>query len=341
MGYLSVGSLSIPFAWIAFFLAYVYIDVRHRKSEPSWPNAFEQLLWAYLIVWKASYIVFYFEAFMAAPLSILYFDGGWKGHALALGVAAVVFLRKKMVEGLSALFMIWLQFLAVYMGVVALLTEQYLFVLLAVVVVVSLEKKATVLAFALLFMLLIIEGNWMNPLLWVSVSFLIIFIMKEKQVKFVAPAVIAMLFGLLMIDVMEQTVREAKEVAPLELETTNGDTYSIRNEENSIIILNFFATWCPPCKAEMPHLQAFSDNLPDDVSLIGVNLTARDDGEQALQKFMEIYNVTYPILLDKDDVYGDGYGVLSMPTTIILKDGQEVQRIVGPISEERLRKIVR
>ena len=91
----------------------------------------------------------------------------------------------------------------------------------------------------------------------------------------------------------------------------------------------------------MPHLQSFAENLSDDVQLIGVNLTARDNGERALRQFIEEYDVTYPILLDVDDTYGDAYGVLSMPTTVILKERKESERIVGPVSEETLRKLVK
>ena len=76
MGYLTLGTWTIPYAWIAFLLAYLYVDVRNRKAESQWPNAFENLLWMYLISWKASYILFYWEPFRSAPMSILYFDGG-------------------------------------------------------------------------------------------------------------------------------------------------------------------------------------------------------------------------------------------------------------------------
>ena len=56
------------------------------------------------------------------------------------------------------------------------------------------------------------------------------------------------------------------------------------------------------------------------------------------KKIIEQYNVTYPILLDVDDTYGDDYSVLSMPTTVILKGEKEVERIVGPVTEETLVK---
>ena len=341
MGYLTLGSWTIPYAWVALLLAYFYVDIRNRKLEPQWPNAFEHLLWVYLISWKASYTIFYLEPFLSAPMSILYFDGGWKGHLLALALTLVVFTRRKMVVGLSTIVVLWLQFVAMYQLIVSILSGQYIVAILAVVALVAVEKKKDIWSFALLIVTLVMLGNWLNPFLLISVALLLLNVVYMKKSAYIAPVIIATLVGMFMINVIEMSNAEAKEVSPIELNTYEGERYSIRKEENSIVILNFFATWCPPCKAEMPHLQSFSENLPDDVTLIGVNLTTRDDGERALRKFIKQYNVTYPILLDVDDTYGDAYGVLSMPTTVILKDGKEVERIVGPVSEETLRKLVK
>ena len=341
MGYLTLGTWTIPYAWIAFLLAYFYVDIRNRKAESQWPNAFEHLLWVYLISWKASYILFYWNSFLSAPMSILYFDGGWKGHLLALVVMFAVFVVKKMVEGTQSLVVIWLQFFAVFSVVITLLNGHYALAALAMLALIFIEKKVDAWAFAVLFMVLTVQGDWLHPFLWISLLALVFMIVAFKEKKYVAPVVVASMLGILMGNVVEQSSGAAKEVEPLALQSVGGETYSVVEDEHSIIVLNFFATWCPPCKAEMPHLQAFAEKLPQDVSIIGVNLTARDHGEQALQNFMEMYEVTYPIVLDEDDTYGDAYGVLSMPTTVILKDGKEVERIVGPVSEETLQKMIR
>ena len=341
MGYLTLGTWTIPFAWIAFFLAYLYVDIRNRKAESKWPSAFENLLWVYLISWKASYIVFYWEPFLSAPISILYFDGGWKGHLVALAVTLFVFVQQKMIVGLSPLLILWLQFIALYLIIVSALAGQYIVAVIALVTLFTVEKKKDVWAFALISVVLVLQGNWLNPFLLISAALFVMNVLYMKKSAYVAPFVIATLMGLFLMNVVEMNNSEAKEMRPIELQTYDGEIYSISEEDKSIVVVNFFATWCPPCKAEMPHLQSFADNLPDDVQLIGVNLTARDDGERALRKFIEQYNVTYPVLLDVDDTFGDTYGVLSMPTTVILKDGKEVERIIGPVSEESLRKLVK
>ena len=91
----------------------------------------------------------------------------------------------------------------------------------------------------------------------------------------------------------------------------------------------------------MPHLQSFQEQAPDDVMLLGINLTKRDDGLQVLEQFLHDYEVTYPILLDKQDEVGDLYEVLSIPTTYILdQQGHLVERIVGPVDEAGLENII-
>lgn len=341
MGYLTLGTWTIPYAWIAFLLAYFYIDIRNRKAESQWPNAFEHLLWVYLICWKASYIVFYWEPFLSSPMSLMYFDGGWKGHLVALAVTLFVFIRRKMIVGFGPLLELWLQLVAMYLIIVSVLAGQYIVSVIALGALFVGEKKKDVWAFALLSVALVILGNWLNPFLIISAALFVVNVLYMKKSAYVAPVAIATLIGLFIMNVVEINNTAAKEVSPIALQTYDGEIYSIREEEKAIVVVNFFATWCPPCKAEMPHLQSFANNLPDDVQLIGVNLTARDNGERALRQFIEEYDVTYPILLDVDDTYGDAYGVLSMPTTVILKERKEIERIVGPVSEETLRKLVK
>lgn len=73
-----------------------------------------------------------------------------------------------------------------------------------------------------------------------------------------------------------------------------------------------------------------------------MNLTDRDNGEQALANFMETYEVTYPILMDETDEVGTAFRVMSIPTTVLLNaQGEELERIVGPVSEEGLRQLIK
>ena len=340
MGYLTLGTWTIPYAWVAFLLTYLYIDIRNRKAKTQWPNAFENLLFVYLISWKASYILFYWEPFLSSPLSILYFDGGWKGHLIALAITSVIFIRRKIIVGMNPLLELWLQFIAMYYIIFSVLAGQYIIAAVALIALFAVEKKKEVWAFALISAVIVIQGDWYNSFLLISAVLFIVNVLYLKKTAYIAPVVMASLMGIFIANAVEINKVEEKIVSPIELQRYDGGNYSIRAEDKSLVVVNFFATWCPPCKAEMPHLQSFANNLPEDVQLIGVNLTARDDGKGALSNFIEEYNVTYPILLDYDDRYGKQYRIASIPTTIVLKNGNEIQRIIGPISEEGLRKVI-
>ena len=91
----------------------------------------------------------------------------------------------------------------------------------------------------------------------------------------------------------------------------------------------------------MPHLQVFHEQVPDDVVLLGINLTKRDDGLEVLEQFLHDYEVTYPVLLDKQDEVGELYEILSIPTTYILdQQGRLVERTVGPVDATGLENII-
>ncbi|RLT45544.1 MAG: hypothetical protein DWI57_00215 [Chloroflexi bacterium] len=90
------------------------------------------------------------------------------------------------------------------------------------------------------------------------------------------------------------------------------------------LILNFWATWCRPCRAEMPALQAAYQRYGDDLLVVGV-----DQGEEGavVGKFLEEFGITFPILLDGDMTVGREYRILGLPTTFFI-DSQGIIRQV-------------
>ncbi|MDS8877070.1 TlpA disulfide reductase family protein, partial [Streptococcus pneumoniae] len=80
----------------------------------------------------------------------------------------------------------------------------------------------------------------------------------------------------------------------------NGDTVKLSDYRGKKVILNFWATWCPPCRAEMPHMQEFHENNTDgDVVILAVNLTAQDNGEEAIRSFIDEFGLTFSIPMDE------------------------------------------
>lgn len=92
------------------------------------------------------------------------------------------------------------------------------------------------------------------------------------------------------------------------------------------IILNFWASWCGPCKTEMPVFQKVYEETKDDIVFLMVNLTdgAQETKEKA-QKYIQDNGYTFPIYLDSDSDAAATYGIYSIPTTIFINAKGEVE----------------
>jgi peroxiredoxin len=99
-----------------------------------------------------------------------------------------------------------------------------------------------------------------------------------------------------------------------ELKTLTGETVKLSNLKGKKVMLNFWATWCPPCKAEMPEMEQFSKNAGDDVVILAVNI----DPQLDVKGFVDENKITFPILLDADDKVNETYQIISIPTTYFI-----------------------
>ena len=115
--------------------------------------------------------------------------------------------------------------------------------------------------------------------------------------------------------------------------------FDLGDYEGQVVLLNFWATWCAPCRAEMPDLVELQRDLgPKGLQIIGVAMD--QTGKQAVAPYLEQQPVNYPIVLDPDTKIGQRYGgIPALPTTLLIGPGGEVQRrIVGRIQPQPLRK---
>lgn len=140
------------------------------------------------------------------------------------------------------------------------------------------------------------------------------------------------------------TFYESKERTPIQtmqatdftLPSLNGGERSLHQEQGKVVILNFWASWCEPCKTEMPHFQTFYESYKKDVEILAVNVTSKDKVANVKQ-FVEEHALTFPILLDESGETSTMYGAFALPTTIILdREGNIHQEIVGPMDETLL-----
>lgn len=104
--------------------------------------------------------------------------------------------------------------------------------------------------------------------------------------------------------------------------------------EGKPVVLNFWASWCGPCKEEVPLLQAAHERYGDRITFLGVDI--RDANSDALE-FVDEYGVTYPSVRDEEmRVYAD-YGLTGQPETFFVDArGILVEHVPGPVDEEAL-----
>lgn len=129
-----------------------------------------------------------------------------------------------------------------------------------------------------------------------------------------------------------------------ELTTLDGDSVKLSDLIGKKVMLNFWASWCGPCKAEMPHMQAYYEKHQDeeDFEIIAVNLTTSErNGREGIVDFVDAYGLTFPIPLDEDGKVGENYSVISIPTTYMLgTDGRIAQKIIGPMDENMMTDLI-
>lgn len=106
-------------------------------------------------------------------------------------------------------------------------------------------------------------------------------------------------------------------------------------EENKVTVVNFFASWCGPCRSETPLLDEYNKKLDEDVALVGVNIS---DNEKGRNKFLEEFDVDYPIYLFEDEEKAlERYKLMMIPTTFFIDQEGNIARVyVGELSNKTL-----
>mgnify|MGYP001443607850 CR=1 FL=1 len=127
---------------------------------------------------------------------------------------------------------------------------------------------------------------------------------------------------------------EKGDLAPdFELETLEGEKVSLSDFRGKRVMLNFWATWCPPCRAEMPDMQKFHENK--DVVILAVNLTETESSEDNVPKFVEEYGITFRVPLDVDSSVSTLYQIRPIPTTYLIDSNGMIHNVAfGAINYE-------
>ena len=162
--------------------------------------------------------------------------------------------------------------------------------------------------------------------------------------KVAAGLVLVLLIAVAMVQALEAKQDDQLpglkigETAPdFSLETLDGEMVKLSDFEGKKVVVNFWATWCKPCREEMPDLQSVYEQKEKDVVILAVNMDAHND----VKGFIDSYSVTFPILLDEEDEVADLYQIISLPTTYFIDErGKIVQKHIGQITDVQLEEIL-
>ena len=123
------------------------------------------------------------------------------------------------------------------------------------------------------------------------------------------------------------------------LDTLDGKKVTLSELRGKIVIINLWATWCPPCRAEMPALEnAYEQYRDSEVIILGLNVT-NQDSEKDIPPFVEEFGLTFPILLDRDGSVSTLYQLKALPTTYFVNRKGIIRTVVigGPMNETFIR----
>lgn len=152
---------------------------------------------------------------------------------------------------------------------------------------------------------------------------------------------ILVLAGVILFSASSCARALGKKAPNFSLEDTNHATVRLSDYENDVIILNFFATWCPPCRTEIPDFVELVDDYGDrDLTIIGISVDR--GGVEVLNEFIAEYNINYPVLLD-DGIVSDEYGpIRSIPATFIIdRKGNIVEKIIGSRTKDYFERLIK
>lgn len=138
-------------------------------------------------------------------------------------------------------------------------------------------------------------------------------------------------------------VRVGGEAPAYAAETLDGQRGSLAQMRGKPVLLNVWATWCHPCRQEVPALEELHKAYgPRGLQVIGVSID-QGDQEKGIREFMREYNASYPVWLDPDGEVATTFSTVGVPNTFLIgPDGQVLWKHVGPVAatDPELRRLI-
>lgn len=134
-------------------------------------------------------------------------------------------------------------------------------------------------------------------------------------------------------------------VAPnFELQNLSGESIKLSDYRGKKVFLNFWASWCGPCRTEMPYMESYYEKHKnsDDVEIVAVNMTNSERNMERVEEFVESNGLTFPVLLDTQGEVEKIYKVIGYPTTYLINEkGIIVKGFTGSINNaEEVKELI-
>ncbi|MGM0437314.1 MAG: TlpA family protein disulfide reductase [Bacillota bacterium] len=166
--------------------------------------------------------------------------------------------------------------------------------------------------------------------------------MKKKT--FVLSLIFIFLLGSFTLVNFQQTsaaeigTEVGKKAPNFTLKNMDNQEVTLRELEGQKVFINFWASWCPPCKAEMPDIQKLYENYGEDIKIIAVNL---EEEKTKIENYLENENLDFTILLDKNKKVANQYLIRAIPTSYFLdENGIIIEKNLGVLSYDKMKEIL-
>lgn len=166
--------------------------------------------------------------------------------------------------------------------------------------------------------------------------------MKKKT--FVITLIFIFLLGSFTLINFQQTsaaeigTKVGKKAPNFTLKNMDNQEVTLRELEGQKVFINFWASWCPPCKTEMPDIQKLYENYGEDIKIIAVNL---EEEKTKIENYLENENLDFTILLDKNKKVANQYLIRAIPTSYFLdENGIIIEKNLGVLSYDKMKEIL-
>ncbi|MCR8636396.1 redoxin domain-containing protein [Paenibacillus radicis (ex Xue et al. 2023)] len=327
---------------VAILAGFAVMKLRLRRESDldnkSYDRAFEALL-IWLFTWKLSVLLLDPQSVIESPLSLLYFSGGEQGTWIAAAVAGgYVWLRDHKSPRWPLYIDSWLVSL-----LVGYMVYRFFKILFEEV---NIATNGLLLSLSAVIVILLWKGRVKEGRKKLQQLFLV-FVLGHAVISVVASNTwekAGLGSDLAFAEAGVATGTRVGERAPdFELEALGGGQIKLSDYRGKKVLINFWATWCPPCRVEMPHMQRFYSEYKDrDVVILSVNATQTEASKAVVNAYVNQWGLTFPIVLDSLGDVGKIYKVAAYPATYLVDEqGIIRKKVQGPMNEDSLKKAVR